>query len=267
MPKTETQEVGFADQHKAALAIIEEAKAMRVTTAQEHSAADDKLKAIRALEKALEDQYKAHPVIIEAKRLQKFKGELAEMLEDARKALKNGPMLAYEQAEEAKRRAEEARLAAEAKRQAEEEAAREAARIAEEAKKRAEIERKRAEAARAEAARAKARGDAEAARLAQEKQAAAKAERERIEAEAKAEAERVKAEADASPAAVIVLPKTTPTTKRTMVKKFRIKDASKLRPEYTMPDEVKIGKVVRALGKDAEVGVGEGSIEVYEVPA
>jgi hypothetical protein len=44
--------------------------------------------------------------------------------------------------------------------------------------------------------------------------------------------------------------------------KFRLRDASKINAAFMAPDEVKIGKQVRATGKDAEGIVGEG-IEVW----
>jgi hypothetical protein len=46
--------------------------------------------------------------------------------------------------------------------------------------------------------------------------------------------------------------------------KWRLKDASKLKPQYLIPDEQAIGQVVRALKDKAISAIGEGSIEVYE---
>lgn len=65
----------------------------------------------------------------------------------------------------------------------------------------------------------------------------------------------------------IILQNDTPKAKTIIrtIKKFRILDISKISQEYMMPDEIKIGKIVRALGKDAEKTVG--GIEVYEVSA
>lgn len=45
------------------------------------------------------------------------------------------------------------------------------------------------------------------------------------------------------------------------VKKFRIEDVSKINPKFMIPDEKKIGQLVRSLGKDAESIVG--GIKVY----
>ena len=170
-----TTEIGFGNKKEQALALVDKCAAMTVKSAEDHATAEEYLKTVREFEKELEEQYKTHPVIVEANALQKLKGELAQALESARKGLKNGPMLDYERGEESKRKAEEERITAELRRQAEEEAREAAAKAKAAADLLAEIERKKAEAARAEAARAKAKGDAEAVRIAQEKQAAAKA--------------------------------------------------------------------------------------------
>lgn len=238
-----TQEIGFHNKRQSAVALVDSIKGLVINTAQEYLVAKDKLETIRALEKELEAEYKSHPVIVEAKKLQADKGELAEMLETARKSIKNGAMLTYERAEEEKRRAEEARIAAELKAKADEEAAR-----------LAEIKRKEADAARKEAERAKKRGDELAA-----------AEATRRQEEAKAEQERIKAEAALAVNPVVVLEKTTPTVSRRMIAKFRVVNELAVNRDYLTPDMVKIGKVVRALGKSAAGAVG--GIEVWEEPA
>jgi hypothetical protein len=43
---------------------------------------------------------------------------------------------------------------------------------------------------------------------------------------------------------------------------FEVVDESKFKREYLQPDSAKVGKVVRALGKDAEETVGKGAIKV-----
>jgi hypothetical protein len=43
---------------------------------------------------------------------------------------------------------------------------------------------------------------------------------------------------------------------------FRIVDVSKLKPEFLLPDEKKIGAIVRSMGRAALSIVGEGAIEV-----
>ena len=45
--------------------------------------------------------------------------------------------------------------------------------------------------------------------------------------------------------------------------KFEIVDASKVNPLFLMPDTVKIGRQVTALGRDAQDVVGEG-VRIYE---
>ena len=117
----QTQDIGFADKIRTTLALVNEVKALVVTTAQEYAATGEKVSTIRGLEKALEAEYKEHPVIIEAKRLQVIKGDLARHLEDARKYAKC-LMMDWEDKQEAARVAEENRLQAIAKKQAEDEA-------------------------------------------------------------------------------------------------------------------------------------------------
>lgn len=114
-------EIGFADKLTRAVALVEQVKTLSVKNAQEHQAAGVKVAAIRDLEKALADEYAAHPVVIAAKSLQAQKGGLAKILEDARKTAKC-KMIEWEDNEERLRQAEENRLQAEAKKRAEDEA-------------------------------------------------------------------------------------------------------------------------------------------------
>lgn len=230
-------EIGFQNRLTQTAALVEEVKKMEVVDTQSHALAEAKRKSIRDIRKELEAEYKAHPAIIEAKRLQSFKCDLDKVLENTDKELKQ-KQFRFEEAEAAKRRAEEQRMAAEMKRKADEEAA-----IL------AEIERKKADAARAEAARARKRGDEEATRLAMEKQAAGKA-----------EAERIKAEAAAAVMPEVVLPDTTPKAKSRAAWKFRLTGKT-VPPAYTVPDEVKIGKMVR--DSEGKVFAGQDWITCY----
>ena len=296
--ETETKDIGFADKFTAALTLIGSLPSIIVKTAQDHAAAEEKLKAARKFRNDLDVEYKQHPIIVEAKRIQKLKTELDFNLEAFIKSLKNGQMLTYERAEEEERQAEERRIAAEIKKKADAEARVEAERVRVEAEKArkiaeaeqkkrddearaaAEVSRKEAEAARKRAEAARRRGDEEAAAKAEvarkeaeatrkateearkkaEAEAAALAEVNRKESEA--EQERIKQEAaEASANVTVVVEKSTPTAKRREIFKFRMKSPEAVKPEYLMPDEVKIGKVVRALGKLAEGAVG--GIEVY----
>src|SRR3990167_3715299 len=157
------------------------------------------------------------------------------MLKDSRKYLKNGPMLAYEQAQEAKRLAMERKLQAEA----EAKASVETARILAEKK----VEFERAEQARRDA---KESGDREAA------QAAAN-----LAKQIKAEAKQIKSDAATAIIPVVVLARTAPTVSRRMAPKFRIKDPALLPRQYLIPNEVAIGGGIRSLRRSEERRVGE----------
>lgn len=207
-----TTEVGFSDKLAGAVTLAEKARTLTVSNAQDHATAMAMVEDIRALEKELEAEYKTLPVIVEAKRIQAVKSELAALLETARKTAK-GRAMTWEDEQEAIRRKEEARLAAEAKRKADEDAL-----------------------AAAAAAQAAGKND---------------------------EAIAVLEEAIQAPAPVVVLPKTAPkTANRRKVTRFRLTNPAAVKRDYLTPDEVKIGQVVRALGKSAETTVG--GIEVYE---
>lgn len=211
MLETETA-VGFLDKQTQARKLATECRSFEIATDAQYRDAAAKLDAVRKLEKELEVEYKAHPTIVEAKKLQTLKGEIAQLLETARKTLKNGPMLAYERVQEEKREAEERRLAEEARKQRE--------------------------------------SDTLAAAVAAEK------------AGDKAEAEAILQEAAEIKTPTVVLEKTTPTVTRRPVRKFRMKNPKAVKADFLIPDEVAIGKIVRAMGKAAEDLVG--GIEVYE---
>lgn len=233
-----TKDVGFADKFRNAVTLAESIKTLKVRTVEDYRSAEEKLKTIRSLEKDLEAEYKAHPVIVEATRLRTIKGDLAELLENARKLLKNGPMLEFERAEEAKRRAEEQRLAAEAKKKAESEAA-------------ALIEAQRQEYLKAERARkaAEKKGDEEAAQAARDKAEAARL-----------EAEQIKQAAASAPEVVVVIEKTEPTITRRSIPKFRIINPALVPEQYKSIDLVKIGGVIRSLKAAANIP----GVEYYE---
>lgn len=174
-------------------------------------------------------------------------------LEKFVKDLKNGPMLAYERAEEQKRIDEENRLAKIAQEAQDKENARLKA-IADAEKAEADKEAKRLAAI---AARTK---DAE--KKAAYEKAVAEA-KERQEAAA-IEQQRIKDEAIAAPKVVVVLEKTAPTTaNRRMVPKFRITDESKIPRNFFTRDDAKIGGVIRSL----KANHGIPGVEYYEDPA
>ena len=117
----EEKSIGFSDRFTAAALLAQTTKDIAILTKEDYAKAGATVAQIRDLEKELAAEYAAHPIVVQARELQKQKGELAMLLENARKTAK-GSMMAWEDAQEAKRLAEENRLAAEAKAQAEAEA-------------------------------------------------------------------------------------------------------------------------------------------------
>jgi hypothetical protein len=95
---TETA-VGFSQKFEAVRKFCTDALTLVVTDSASHRAAGEEIVAIREHEKTLDAEYKAHPVIIEAKRMQADKTDMAEFLESTRKILKRRQM-DYEDAEE-----------------------------------------------------------------------------------------------------------------------------------------------------------------------
>lgn len=224
-----TKEVGFSKKFESAVAVVDKVKALLVRNPQEYAVAEDNLRIIRELEKELVAEYAAHPIVVEAKRLQAIKGDLATLLENARKGLKNGQMLAFERAEEEKRVAEEKRLQAEAQAAADAEAKRQ---LAEKKKEFERLEKLRKAAEK--------KGDEEAAAA-----AAAAAEQTRQDAL------RLKQEPTTVP--TVVVEKTAPTTNRTTVFRWRLtaKDG-----RVFAKDDFK--KVIRLRPADLKEGVPAG---------
>lgn len=214
----------------------------RVTTQDQYSAAGEELTRIKAAQKRLDETRKSltRPLDESKKRIMDFFRAPADKLAAAERAIKSA-CIGYQQEQERIRREEQARA---------EEAAR---------KERERLERLRL------AAEAKAREkEAELRRQAAEADAA---ERAKIELKMQAEADKAaakQAELEARAACVTApvihreAPKVEGLSTRT-VWKFRITDARKLPPEYTLPDEVKIRKVVHALKGDTRIP----GVEVY----
>jgi hypothetical protein len=185
-------------------------------------------------------------------------------------------------AAEAKARQE--REAAEAKAKAEREEADRQRREQEAAQRRADEQRAAQERAQREAEEAKRRGDSEAARLAEEEanraEASRKAEEARAEqarkealradtkadnAEARGEVRAAEHENTAASIVAQVVQTEAPKVSgiaRKKVWKYRIKDPSAIKRAYLTEDEVKIGKLVRAMGAEAADMVG--GIEVWQ---
>jgi hypothetical protein len=82
------------------------------------------------------------------------------------------------------------------------------------------------------------------------------------------EAHMVMEEALSTPAPVIVAPSTLPKVEgvfgRKGAWKFRIKDQSKIKPEYFCPDLDAIGAIVKTKGQLAHKLVGDGALEIYQ---
>lgn len=164
-------------------------------------------------------------------------------------------------AEEQRRLDDLARIERERKEAEAREAERKAREAADAARREAETRRRAEETARREAEEARKRGDAEAAAAAQKiADAAAKAAQkfdakaERVETAGAEKAADLQAEA-ASVVAPIVQrapPKVAGLSFRE-VPDFEVTDKSKLPPEYLIPDEVRIRKVVNALKMDANI--------------
>lgn len=135
----------------------------------------------------------------------------------------------------------------------------------------AEDERRRLQAIADEATR---KANAEAEQLRKDSEAAAAAGRAEEAAKLAAKATRVEEKADAKAetfenrAASVVAPVAQADTARVSgtslreTPEFEILDISKIKPEFMMPDAVKIGRVVRSLGLDAVAVVGPGGIKV-----
>lgn len=261
--ETQTQEVGFSSKLKTAMTLVETVKTLVVTSNQELLAAGQKVNTIREIEKELEAEYKAHPIIIDAKKLQAMKSELAEALDLARRSTKK-KMTDYEDAEEAKRKAEEDRLAKIEKDKADAEAKR----IKDEADKKAADDL-------AAAQRAEAEGDHETA-------ATHLANAEQAEQDGRTAAQ----EAAAAPAPAVVLPKATPKVaghSSRMVKKWRIRtktgaiytseefskktirvpaeEFTGLRAQFFMLNHTAVSAHVEGMGKAAAI---PGVLEVWE---
>jgi hypothetical protein len=234
-------QVGFAQKFEAVFKFATDAMALQVTDAASHRLVGEEIDAIREHEKTLEAEYKAHPTVIEAKRIQAAKCELADTLKATREALKRRQMK-WEDEQEELRKAEEQRLAEKARKEAEAEAAR----------LKAENDRKAQQAL-------------EAAAIAEQSGNAQAAEAYLNQAEASEEAGKT-AVAEAAIVPEVVLPRTAPKTKnRRKVTRWRYKDPltkAGIKPDFLTPDETKIGGVVRSLGVAAASLVG--GIEVFE---
>lgn len=216
-------------------------EALPVTTLAEYERAGEEIKTIAARRKSLEAErvkIKA-PIIAAGKAVDALFAPPLDLCDRARKVVET-KMLGY-QREQQRIREEAERQAAEASRRERERMEREAAAEREKARK--------AEAAALEKAR-----------LAEEAGRHEKAEQMRLQAAERAAA--AQAEADAKQAAAAAMPTApvvhmeAPKAQGTSVRRtfdYEITDAALLPREYLLPDEVRIGKVVRALGEAANI--------------
>jgi uncharacterized membrane protein YqiK len=194
-----------------------------------------------------------------------FKPPLTFLLEAEK--IGKGKLTDYDKEQERLRKLEQARLDDLARKEREKKEA-EAREIERKAREKADAERRAAEEARQaaaraarEAAEAKARGDVaaaakavEAAREASKAALRADAKADRVESAAAEKSESLQAQAAQVVAPVVqrAAPKVAGLT-FTEVAKFEVVDKSKLPLEYLIPDEVRIGKVVRALKTEANI--------------
>jgi len=256
-----TTQIGFAKKFDAAMALIERVTGLKVIkTPEQFENAKIDYKQLITWEGELDAEYNALPEVVAANKAQAVRKELATKLEAAKKGLKNGPMLAYERAEEEKRQAKEREL----QRIADEEAKKEQARLLAEQKKefdRLEKERKAAE---------KKGDDEKAAQLAAQA------------AEVKTVAQEMKD--NPLTAAAVVLDKVPTGVTRRMVSKWKIKTADgkvytkedfkkvlRLKPgelpgvpsHFFVLDPTAISGVIDSLGKNH----GIPNVTWYEEPA
>lgn len=232
-----------------ALTIVEQANAVVIRTSENYTAAGALWKAIKDLKTQVNDTFK--PIIEKAHAAHKEalaqKAKIFDPLDAASKTVK-GAMEKYDREQEAIRLAEEKRLREIAEKEEAERRRIELERL--EAVRKAEEDRLMEAAAAAEKA-----GDAKRA----EELAAAAVD---ITEDAKQEAAVIAAEPVYVPP--VVIPKTVPKVSggpvyRTIIK-FRIINESAIPRQYMMPNEVKIGQVVRALKKETNIP----GIEIYE---
>lgn len=245
----------------------------KITTPAQYEDSAGVLRKIMAGKKRLEELRTAitGPLNASLKAVNDLFRTPAERLLKAEQALK-GEIARYQDEQERIRR-EEQRIADEkaaAERRKREAEAREAQRVADEkaAAQRAEAQRQReaAEKAEREAAEAKARGDAAAAAKAeaerQEAQrAAAKAENSAVRTEERAADKVATLEMQAATVVAPVIHREAPKVAGVATRevwKYEITDASKINPQFLMPDEKKIGAQVRALRGDAAGLIGPG---------
>ncbi len=232
---TTTKAVSLPDQFQTAIDLVARVNALKaIKTKAEYEACEDDYKTLITNEKKLKIQFDELEIVKEYSKVYDQFQALKYDFATAKKHIKNGPMLAYDNEQERIRLAEQARLAEIARKEQEAETARlveiqrqeaikaEAARLA------AELEAKKAEAARLKAQKAgNEKAAAEAAERAEAARKVAAEEAAKKEA-ARVEALAVKEDAKLMPATVI-LEKTHQGVSRRKVYRYRLtaKDGTK----------------------------------------
>ncbi len=254
------KEIGFSKKFEAAVALIESLQSIVVNDAESHAVAKQKLATARDYRTSLDAEYKVHPSVVDAKRIQALKIDLDGRLEKFVKDLKNGVMLAWENEEEEKRLA-----------------------------KQRELQKKAEAAAKAENDRIMAEQKKEFDRLEKLRKAAEKKGDDEAAAKLAADAAEVKATAQEMKdnpfvAAAVVLDKVPTGVPRRMVAKWRIRTADgkvyakgdfsktlRVKPadvpgvasHYFVLDPTVVSGVIDSLGKNH----GIPCVEFYEEPA
>lgn len=250
---------------EAALARVQ---SLVIRTSEDYVVAANDLAEVKGQFKAVDKQREElkAPSLEACRRVDAFFKPPLTFLQQAETVLK-GKLTEYDREQERLRREEQARLDDLARKEREKKEA-EAREVERKAREKADTERKAAEVqrqaeakARQEAADAKARGDREAAAAAEKtaREAAAAAQKseakaDRVESAAAEKSESLQAQAAQVVAPIVqrAPPKVAGLSFRE-VAQFEIVDKSKLPLEYLMPDESRIGKVVKALKMDAQI--------------
>jgi hypothetical protein len=174
---------------------------------------------------------------------------------EARRVREAAELVARQQREQAEREERERQEQERRRREAAEAEAR-ARREAEEAQRRGDEEAARAARQREEAATSERRQAEQAERDAQSERERLAAAATRVETRAETKAEPLQEVATTTVAPVITAPAKVAGITRRMVWKYEIVDPAKVARTFLILDEPKIGKTVRAMGKDAEGTIG-----------
>ena len=118
-------EIAFVDKTNQAIELCQKAINLPILTVVDYQTAGTLINSIRTLEKELESEYKEHPAVVEARKIQSAKGEIAKSLESARKQAKSN-MIRWDEEQELQRKELERHAQAVMLKQAEDQAIRDA---------------------------------------------------------------------------------------------------------------------------------------------